>query len=180
MPLTKATYSMIDGAVLNVLDYGADPTGANDSTAAIQAAIDEALAANKAVYIPTGTYLNTGLMISTDQRPSLHIFGDSAGDYQPGTTGSILKHSGTGYSLTIETPTPSTHVPFPCRVEGLTFYGNNTCDGGINIIGKSSVCVEHCTFTYYTKSAASGISYSVNGVFQGVQKVSNCYLPTDK
>lgn len=39
MSLTKASYSMITGAVVNVLDYGADPTGTADSTAAIQAAM---------------------------------------------------------------------------------------------------------------------------------------------
>lgn len=40
MSLTKATYSMIQGAVTNVLDYGADSTGVADSTSAIQAAIN--------------------------------------------------------------------------------------------------------------------------------------------
>lgn len=39
MTLTKATYSMIQGAVANVLDFGADPTGGSDSTAAVLAAI---------------------------------------------------------------------------------------------------------------------------------------------
>jgi len=53
MALTKATYSMIEGAVANVLDYGADPTGATDSYAAIQAAVNAA----DAVFIPTGTFL---------------------------------------------------------------------------------------------------------------------------
>ena len=38
MALTKASYSMINGALINVLDYGADPTGVADSTAAINAA----------------------------------------------------------------------------------------------------------------------------------------------
>lgn len=40
MSLTKATNKMISGAPANVLDFGADPTGATDSTAAFQAAID--------------------------------------------------------------------------------------------------------------------------------------------
>ena len=46
MALTKASYSMIAGAAINVIDFGADPTGVADSTAAIQAAINkqEALA----------------------------------------------------------------------------------------------------------------------------------------
>ena len=39
MALTKVTYSMIKGAVANVLDYGADPTGNADSTTAIIAAL---------------------------------------------------------------------------------------------------------------------------------------------
>jgi len=39
MALTKVSYSMISGMVLNVEDFGADPTGVADSTAAINAAI---------------------------------------------------------------------------------------------------------------------------------------------
>lgn len=64
MSLTKVSFSMIDGATVNVLDYGADPTGVSDSTAAFQAA---AVAANNGivtgagpggtVYVPKGTYL---------------------------------------------------------------------------------------------------------------------------
>lgn len=52
MSLTKVSYSMINGASLNVLDYGADPTGTNDSTSAIQAAY---AAAQAAVQTATGT-----------------------------------------------------------------------------------------------------------------------------
>jgi hypothetical protein len=56
MPLTKVTYSMIDGAVVNVLDYGADSTGATVSTTAINAAI----ATGKKLYFPEGTYTTAG------------------------------------------------------------------------------------------------------------------------
>jgi hypothetical protein len=56
MSLTKATNSMISGAPINVLDYGADPTGVADSLAAFDAAI----AAGSQIVIPVGTYKLTG------------------------------------------------------------------------------------------------------------------------
>jgi len=58
MSLTKASYSMITGAVANVLDFGADPTGVADSTSAIQAAIN----VNGAVFLPKGTYKTTSTL----------------------------------------------------------------------------------------------------------------------
>ena len=57
MSLTKVSYSMIDGAPVNVLDFGADPTGTNDSTSAMAAAH----ATGRLVYYPNGTYLFTKL-----------------------------------------------------------------------------------------------------------------------
>lgn len=57
MALTKVTYSMIEGASVNVLDYGADATGVADSSTAIQAALDSISATGGSVYIPEGTYL---------------------------------------------------------------------------------------------------------------------------
>ncbi len=58
MALTKATYSMISGALFNVLDYGADPTGVADSTTALQNAITAG-----ATFIPAGTYRVTSPII---------------------------------------------------------------------------------------------------------------------
>jgi hypothetical protein len=62
MSLTKATYSMIDGAPFNVQDFGAVGDGVADDAAAIQAAITAAAqvvggAIGAVVYFPTGTYL---------------------------------------------------------------------------------------------------------------------------
>lgn len=59
MSLTKATFSMIDGAVVNVLDYGAVGDGVTDDTAAIQAAINAAVVASQIVFMPAATYLVT-------------------------------------------------------------------------------------------------------------------------
>lgn len=69
MSLTKATYSMIEGAPVSVLDFGADPTGTNDSTTAIQAALDATINLGfsnkdaKTLYFPAGKYLVTSLNI---------------------------------------------------------------------------------------------------------------------
>lgn len=63
MGLTKVTYSMIDGAVVNVLDFGADSTGTDDSTAAIQAAITAA--GDGTLYFPAGEYKVTSTLIVT-------------------------------------------------------------------------------------------------------------------
>jgi hypothetical protein len=65
---------MINGASVNVLDFGADSTGATDSRAAIQAAIDYAyslrdpVSLNKqpAVYLPAGKYLIQDSLVAYD------------------------------------------------------------------------------------------------------------------
>lgn len=77
MALTKVSFSMIDGTVSNVLDFGADPTGTTDSTTAFQAAADT----QKPVYIPGGSYL-----ISDTITFYANVYGDSPSEGQ-GTTG---------------------------------------------------------------------------------------------
>lgn len=59
MSLTKATYSMIEGAPANVLDYGAVGDGVANDTAAFTAA----LAAASAVYVPQGTFAVENLSV---------------------------------------------------------------------------------------------------------------------
>ena len=59
MTLTKATYSMIDGAIVNVLDYGAVGDGVSDDTAAIKAA----LAVGLPVKFPKGNYKITETIV---------------------------------------------------------------------------------------------------------------------
>lgn len=53
MSLTKVSYSMINGAVVNVLDYGATGNGTTDDAAAVQLALN----AGGTVFFPAGTYL---------------------------------------------------------------------------------------------------------------------------
>lgn len=87
-----ATRTMPDrlSDVVNVLDYGADPTNTNDSSPAIQAALDAAFgssssphglanaSSNKPVFIPNGSYkLNSNLVLT--RVVGGHIYGAGAG-----------------------------------------------------------------------------------------------------
>ncbi len=56
MSLTKVHNRMIDGAAVSVIDFGADNTGATDSTSAIQLALDSLLE-NSLLVFPAGKYL---------------------------------------------------------------------------------------------------------------------------
>lgn len=75
MSLTKATYSMIEGAPANVLDFGAVGDGVADDTAAFLAA----MTASSNVYVPEGTYCvdagnSTGCLITSGT--GYNVFGD--------------------------------------------------------------------------------------------------------
>lgn len=68
MALTKVSYSMINGAVFNVLDYGAVGDNSNDDTTALQDAIDAAYdAGGGVVYLPANkTFKVTASLINKD------------------------------------------------------------------------------------------------------------------
>ena len=74
MALTKASYSMITGASTNVLDCGADPTGATDSTAAIALAI----AQGGCIWFPKGVYKCN---ISLSGESGIYLLGEAQGQY---------------------------------------------------------------------------------------------------
>lgn len=66
MSLTKVTASMTDFAPYNALDYGVDPTGAANSTAAMKAFFDACIADEHPGNIPAGTYLVTAGVLAFD------------------------------------------------------------------------------------------------------------------
>lgn len=67
MALTKATYSMIDGAPVNVLDYGAIGDGVADDTAAFEAARDAA-GVGQSVYVSPGVYIVDTCTLSVEDQ----------------------------------------------------------------------------------------------------------------
>lgn len=88
MALTKTHNRMIQNAAINVVDFGADPTGTADSQSAIQAAIDT----GKPVYVPTGKYkVSSTLKLNNNGQK---FFGDGQA-YGEKDVGSVLIWTGT-------------------------------------------------------------------------------------
>ena len=89
MALTKVSNSMITGAVINVLDYGADNTGTTDSYAAITAAI-AAVGEAGIVYFPAGVYKTSNTISISDATTDhfITLMGD-------GMEATWLVHTGT-------------------------------------------------------------------------------------
>jgi hypothetical protein len=114
MTLTKTTYSMIKGALVNVLDYGAVGDGVTDDRAAILAAV--AAAPNKTLFFPTGAYrVNSPITIS--QKVSW-LF--------EGPTG----------PLAVVTPTAYILKGAACAGDCLTFTGQSNVLDGLAVIGE--------------------------------------------
>lgn len=120
MALTKATYSMISGAPINVKDYGAVGDGTTDDTAAIQAA----LANNKEVYIPNGTYKTTATL--TINIRGQKIIGESSDD-------TVIMKSFDGVGMT----TSVDNVNISClRIDSSGDDAGNTSAHGLVLDGK--------------------------------------------
>ena len=84
MALTKATYSMILGAPINVLDYGATGNGTTNDTAAIVAAIAACQAADQSsLYFPTGIYrIESTITLGAAETRGIAFVGETASPQQ--------------------------------------------------------------------------------------------------
>jgi hypothetical protein len=107
---TARTLAARNADHLNILDFGADPTGVSDSAAAIQACIDAAMTAGdpavvarsgiKAVYIPTGTY-RVNSTIKVKGVNFFTMYGDGAASVLAAgapISGAVLEINGVAYS----------------------------------------------------------------------------------
>lgn len=98
MSLTKVSYSMITGAPVNVMDFGAVGDGSTDDTSAIQAAINHILTSTtqKSLYIPTGVYKLTDTLsarnLASFNGGNYMIYGDGISSvlYQTGAGKNVL------------------------------------------------------------------------------------------
>jgi hypothetical protein len=179
MSLTKVTYSMISGAVVNVLDYGADPTGVANSQPAIQAALNTG--AN--VFLPRGNYKITTTLefTSTDQV----FFGENGNALNATTSNNPTAAVGMSQIFT-----QSAILMFSCNdqqgvsIRDIVFNGCAIATGGIDCTGSgagpgiafgmvfNNVGINAVAgFALNTNLAVDGQFYNIN--IQGYDYLSN-------
>lgn len=89
-----------------VADFGADPTGAADSTSALQRAIDAGLARGVDVFVPGGIFsISAPLIVGAPYSPSSRVsgwklYGEGRGAMVSG--GTIIRLHGSGFNAIIE------------------------------------------------------------------------------
>jgi hypothetical protein len=141
MSLTKVSYSMIEGAPANVLDFGAVGDGATDDTAAIQEAIDYCLANAVSLYVPTGKYKLTSQIdipvYSSSFERGLIIQGEGWGSQF------IVDHAGVGFYVTC---VPSFGT-YQAEFRDLFFTtGTTSPDKIIHNVGGINTLIRDCKF----------------------------------
>ena len=155
MSLTKTTYSMIDGAIINVLDYGAKgdynfSTGSGtDDTAAIQAAIDYAITVGGTVYLPSGGYkITSSLMV---YRAGTFISCKFLGEYSSGLVnkGTVIWHTSM-----LTTPALMIQGARGVSVQGIQFYGSNEVPENVDWFYEAGFLVAGVRSTAYSPQGA--------------------------
>lgn len=161
MSLTKVTYSMISGDVINVRDYGALGDGINDDTAAIQAAIDAATATNvaKTVFfpsvIPSQFYKITAPLVCT--KP-LRLQGEST----YGVTIYAVDFTAGQFILDLSNAVTSAYF---FQVVNLTLQSNNSVPNGMR--------VKNCSYSDFNNMQI--IDCSTGIVCEGTVCFTNSY-----
>lgn len=126
MGLTKVTYSMIDGAVANVLDYGATGDGVADDTVAIQAALDAGVGS---VFIPAGSFkITAALLVPSNTK----ITGAGIG-------ATVIKH---GASQCFKNKDYLTTGNSNISISNISFDADATFNGAIQMWGVTRLIVD--------------------------------------
>lgn len=165
MALTKVPYSMIDGALVNVLDYGASSSAtAAQNTAAFIAALNAAKSGSTGidqngnpagtVFVPRGRYQINPDEIIIPNWVNLKGAGKSATVLVAASGGTTLLRMGTAADPTYRT-----------SISGLTIYGAGLNITGLSIYASywlmSDVEVANCNYNgIYLYSSYTGKAYN--------------------
>lgn len=147
MSLTKVTNSMVQGAPINVVDFGADATGATPSSDAFISA----MSAGSNVYIPPGTYtLDKNVPVPS----GVHLFGQG---------GVVLTKAFDGAAITIASLG---------SIDGISLNGNGATYAGVGVLISSGTpgqnsgkqLIQNCriydTESYCVEYLGDGVGYA--------------------
>jgi len=173
MALTKATYSMILGAPINVLDYGAVGNGTTNDTAAIVAAIAACQAASQSsLYFPTGTYrIESTIALGAGSTRGIAFVGETAspqqGSSRPAVT--LRWHGGAAPMFDVQ----STYF----RFFNIAFENFTTATDAFLLTDAQHMVFDNCSFV--NGNGATRFSRSVihcDGNEFGYSLVQNCEI----
>jgi Pectate lyase superfamily protein/Periplasmic copper-binding protein (NosD) len=167
MSLTKVSYSMINGASVNVLDYGADSTGTNSASTALQSAIDSFSGSAGVVYFPNGSYKLTA-NVTLPSNITLLSYGAiivcNGFGFVVGASKSNIVVNGLSFNQAYSTGTPNT-IAIPSTASKITIQNCLFYGGGfyVLVLGGRSIRVINNKFTDTPTSAhvATASAYDV-------------------
>jgi hypothetical protein len=193
MALTKVSYTMIEGAVANVLDYGATGNGVTNDAAAILLAF----ASGRSVYLPKGTYfVNTTILelpenvIVFGDGPETIILGNGGNPVLTltGTTGTHKERStlrdltvkrSNGVFNPLQRQLVEYHFADDCNVENVIFDGDNATSaypGALIGFSVNRMRIVECDFIGGANcNLTSEAGLSTNPFSEGCL-VKNCYM----
>jgi hypothetical protein len=199
MSLTKATYAMIEGAPINVLDFGAVGDGVTDSLAAFQAAI-AALPNGGVIYIPKGTYVTATFFDFTCNNITLEGDGDVTILKSTNTTTNnqhTLKLTGNDNTVRSLKIDGNSNALDPATVffrEGVSLIGSfglienvttiNTASSGVRLQGPSAVSLGKRLSAVNCRVQNAGNSFAANNSFGVIAAwatdifVTGCHVDT--
>lgn len=161
MSLTKVTNSMILGAPINVLDYGATGNGSTDDASAIIAALDAVGANGGILYFPAGTYM-IGQAIPL--RAGVHYLGESPkSTVLKATSASSDNIIGYGYPTTAQVNVQNNFI-----IENLTIDGNKAArtENQLSLLGTvTGAFVDGEVITSSSGGSAIVAAHNVAGTF---------------
>lgn len=170
MALTKASFTMITGAYVNVLDFGATGDGTTNDAVAIQAAFNAAnTTPSKTVYFPAGTYLtNSTLTVNPNTTngvvPQIVGEGSQASIIKAGPglgANPILKHQGSS---------PSANIKWT----GFQLVGTGSANGQYGVYHINTCFVNYDDI--YFAALQEGIRFeNAGGGFTEQNVLSNCW-----